>query len=167
MAYTKPQTKQNTNSEREVKAPGSSAPQVVEPGVTYAFNVVLDKAGSTAVAQFHLPLNMSVDDMHRYTRKALDVIEMQQLRFDAQKLKVELKLSSALLEQLKKEFEETRAKHEKEARLSGNGKVAKPLSHQLVAMDNNYRQQQRMHEAKLAELMSMEIRLGTVGANPN
>jgi hypothetical protein len=173
MTIQKPQAKTATRKDsymdtvRDVKAPGSSTPQVVEPGVTYAFNIILDKVGSTAVAQFHLPLNMSVETMQAYTKKALEVIEMQQLRFDAQKLKVEIKLSAVMLDQIKQEFEEVRSKNEKEARLSGNGKVAKPLNQQLVAMDNNYRQSQRRHDAMIADLAQMEKKLGTVSSNPN
>jgi len=175
MVAMKPQTKIHTpyrtvtssSETKEVKAPGSATAHVVEPGVTYSFNVVLDKAGSIAIAQFHLPLSMSEREMQEYTSKALGVIELQQLRFDAQKLKVEIKLSAALLDQLKQEFDETRGRHEKEARLSGNGKVAKPLSQQLIAMDNNYRQTQRRHDAMIADLAQMEKRLanGTVSTS--
>ena len=72
-----------------------------------------------------------------------------------------------MLDQIKQEFEEVRSKNEKEARLSGSGKVAKPLNQQLVAMDNNYRQSQRRHDAMIADLAQMEKKLGTVSSNPN
>jgi len=151
---TKPQAK-------EVRAPGSATKEVVEPGVTYAYNIVLDKAGSTAVAQFHLPLNMGEREMGEYTRKALHTIEMAQLKFDHDKLKVELKLSGAMLHNLEEEFVQARKKNEDEAKRAGNGKLAKPISQQFIALDNNYRQSQRRHDAMVAELAQMEKRLGT------
>jgi hypothetical protein len=169
MTITKPQTAHkgtvHKDTVREVKAPGSATSTVVEPGVTYAYNIVLDKAGSTAVAQFHLPLNMPATDMQAYTTKALGVIELVQLKFDRDKLKVELKLSAAMLDALKAEFLEERAKSEEEAKRSGNGKLAKPKSQQLIAMDNNYRQSQRRHDAMVADLAQMEKRLGTVSGD--
>ena len=157
MTATKPQA-------REVKAPGSATKEVVEPGVTYAFNIVLDKAGSTAVAQFHLPLNMSAETMQAYTTKALGVIEMTQLKFDRDKLKVELKLSAAMLDNLKEEFAQTRKKAEEESKRAGNGKLAKPVSQQLIALDNNYRQANKRHDAMVADLAQMEKRLGLSSA---
>ena len=146
-------------SPREVKSPGSATPQVVEPGVTYSFNIILDKAGSTAIAQFHLPLSMSANDMQDYTRKALGVIEMEQLRFDKEKLKVELKLSAAMIDSLKEELKNSRANRDEEIKRSGNGKVGKPISQNLLAMDNNLRQSMRRHDAMIADLAQMEKRL--------
>jgi len=155
---TKPQAK-------EVKAPGSATKEVVEPGVTYAYNIVLDKAGSTAVAQFHLPLNMGEQEMGEYTRKALRAIEMTQLKLDRDKLKVELRLSGAMLDNLKEEFLHARKKNEDEAKRSGNGKLAKPINQQFIALDNNYRQSQRRHDAMVADLAQMEKRLNSYGLN--
>lgn len=154
MTITKPQA-------RMVKAPGSATPEVVEPGVTYSFNIVLDKAGSTAITQFHLPLNMSEETMQEYTNKALRVVELTQLKFDHTKLKVELKLSAAIIDSLKEELKQARVSREEEAKRSGNGKVAKPINQQLLAMDNNLRQSMKRHDAMIADLAQMEKRLGT------
>lgn len=167
MVVTKPQVKPSVVPTREVKAPGSATPQVVEPGVTYAFNILLDKVGSTAVAQFHLPLNMDEGDMQMYTARALHVIEMVQLKFDRDKLKVELKLSGAMLDSLKEEFNQVKAKNEEEAKRSGNGKLAKPVSQQLIALDNNYRNAQKRHDAMLADFTQMEKRLGGTYSSAN
>jgi hypothetical protein len=151
---------------KEVRAPGSATVQVVEPGVTYSFNIVLDKAGSTAIAQFHLPLSFTKEEMLEYTAKALSVIEMQQLRFDRDKLKVEIKLTSAMLDNMKEDFVKARANAEKDAKLSSNGKLAKPVNQQLIALDNDYRNQQKRYEAMQAELLQMEKRLGA-NSSPN
>jgi len=158
MAIVKPQ------AQPQVKAPGSSVKEIVEPGVTYSFNIVLDKAGSTAIAQFHLPLGMPKEEMQAYTIKALNVIELTQLKFDRDKLKVEIKLNAAILDSLKEELKQTRAARDEEAKRSGTGKVAKPINQQLLAMDNNLRQNMARHEAMLADLIQMEKRLGS-GSN--
>jgi hypothetical protein len=166
MTITRPQAANKVASKtveapaREVKSPGASTKEVVEPGVTFSFNVVMDKAGSTAIVQFHLPLSMAEQDMQRYTRKALGVVELEQLRFDRNKLKVEIKLSSALLDSLKEEFTSARSQRDEEAKRSGNGKVAKPVNQQLIAMDNNLRQAMRRHDSMIADFAQMEQRLG-------
>ena len=161
MTAAKPQDKP------QVKSPGAPTREVVEPGVTYAYNIVLDKAGSTAVAQLHLPLNMHAEDMQTYTNKALHVIEMVQLKFDRDKLKVELKLSAAMLDSLKEELKAARIARDKEMQTSGNSKVAKPVNQQLLAMDNNLRHAMARHEAMLADLVQMEKRLGPDSTNAN
>jgi len=158
MTITKPQA-------REVKSPGSATKEVVEPGVTFSYNIVMDKTGSTAIVQFHLPLSMPEETMQAYTRKALGVVELEQLRFDRNKLKVELKLSSAMLDSLKEEFNTIRVSRDEEAKRAGNGKVGKPASQQLLAMDNNLRQAMRRHDLMVADLAQMEKRLGSNGAN--
>jgi hypothetical protein len=160
MSIAKPQA-------REVKAPGSSTKEVVEPGVTFSYNIVLDKAGSTAIVQFHLPIGMDEEKMQTYTRKVLGVVELEQLRLDRNKLKVELKLSSAMLESLKEEFSHERAKSDEEAKRSGNSKLAKPKNQQLIAMDNNYRNASRRHESMVADLAQMEKRLAVNSSADN
>ncbi len=168
MITTKPQAKTNAEP-KEVRAPGSAIPTVVEPGVTYAYNILLDKVGSTAVAQFHLPLSMSGEDMLAYTRKALKAIEMTQLKFDCDKLRVEFKLSSAMIDSQKRELVEARKQREEEARRSGSGKVAKPVAQQLLSIDNSIRQAEARHIAMQADLLDMEKRLdhGSDSSNVN
>lgn len=166
MITTKPQAKTNAEP-KEVRAPGSAIPTVVEPGVTYAYNIILDKMGSTAVAQFHLPLSMSEENMRTYTRKALRAIEMTQLKFDCDKLKVELKLSSAMIDSQKRELIEARKQREEAARCSGNGKIAKPVAQQLLSIDNSIRQAEARHTAMQADLLNMEKRLGSDSGNVN
>lgn len=155
-----------TKPQREVKSPGAATPQVVEPGVTYAFNLVLDKAGSTAVAQFHLPLNMDESSMRAYTDKALHVVEMVQLKFDRDKLKVEIKLSAMMIDRQKEELKQARIARDEEAKRSGSGKVAKPVTQQLLSIDNSVKQSMARHEAMLLDLAQMEKRLGS-DSSPN
>jgi hypothetical protein len=166
MISPKPQAKTTpkptTTEPKEVKAPGMATQQVVIPGVTYSFNIVLDKAGSTAIAQFHLPLDMSAKEMVAYTGKALGVIELQQLKFDHAKLKIELKLSAAMLDGIKDEYAAKRLEAEASAKASGNAKLAKPVAQNLLAMDQNYKQAQRRHDAVIADLAQMEKRIGEV-----
>jgi len=156
MISTKPQTKPT-----QVKAPGSATKEIVEPGVTFSFNIILDKAGSTAIAQFHLPLSMDEDVMQAYTRKALGVIELEQLRFDYQKLKTEIKLSVAMIDNIKEELKQKRAEKEEEAKRSGNGKIARPVAQNLIAIDNNLRQAMHRHDSMIADAAQMEKRLGS------
>jgi hypothetical protein len=162
-----PPNPQTNKTVLPVKAPGSSTREIVEPGVTYSFSIVLDKVGSQAIAQFHLPLSMNEEEMMDYTFKALSVVEMTQLKFDRDKLKVELKLSSAMLDNLKREFQEAKGAAEEEAKRSGNGKIAKPINQNLIALDNNYRQNSKRHEAMVADLAQMEKRLGAYGFTTN
>jgi hypothetical protein len=155
-----PRRDERTQELKEVKAPGAATPvTIAQPGVTYSFNIVLDKAGSTVIAQFHLPLDMHEAEMQLYTYKALKVIELQQLRFDRDKLKVELKLSAAMLDSLKEELAYAKKKRDDEVKRSGNTRVAKPISENLIALDNNLRQNMKRHDAMLADLAQMEKRL--------
>jgi hypothetical protein len=164
MTFVKPQAQ---SKKVEVKAPGSAMPTVVEPGVTYSFNIVLDKAGSTAIAQFHLPLSMQEEEMQSYTQKALRVVELVQLKFDRDKLKVEIKLSSVMIDRQKEELQQARKARDEEAKRSGNGKVAKPVNQQLIALDNSLRQSMSRHDAMLLDLAQMEKKLGTVSSDFN
>jgi len=145
----------------QVKSPGSSKPEVVTPGVTFSFNMVLDKAGSSAVAQFHLPLSMSLEEMSGYTRKAINVLELEQLRLDRNKLKAEIKLSAHMLERLKREVIAKQKKAEAARNRAGNGKLGDPkIAQELLAVEQDYRNNEQRHEHMQADLLEMEHKLG-------
>jgi ribosome maturation protein Sdo1 len=104
--------------------------------------------------------------MRAYTDKALHVVEMVQLKFDRDKLKVEIKLSAMMIDRQKEELKQARIARDEEAKRSGSGKVAKPVTQQLLSIDNSVKQSMARHEAMLLDLAQMEKRLGP-DSSPN
>jgi len=133
----------------------------VAPGVTFSFSIALDKIGSNAVAQFHLPLGMDDAEMHRHTRKAMRILELEKLRIDADMLELELKLSAGTLVFMKADLIEEHAKQD--AAKKGKHSVATSDKHRLLMMDNDYKKNQALHDQKVLRLQEMKDRLNGAG----
>jgi len=145
---------------------------VVTPVVAFSFSLNLDGTKenyNSVVAQFHLPVDMDVREMHGYADKVIDVVDRQRDRYRLEDLKRELHVTEMFVknatDDLARLHAQAEAVHaETVAGLpAGRRKPYKPspqAGQQIIAAKNNVENAKERVKRIKAEIGAVKGKLG-------
>lgn len=144
----------------------------VQAAVGFSFNFNLDGTRenyNSVVAQFHLPLDFDVRDMHGYVDKIVDVVDRQRHRYKLADLQRHLKTAEQFIENASADIDRIHRQNQDAWKASGKQGTYKPASSEkthLVQARNNIENTRVSIDKIKAEIRAVEAILsdGTASA---
>jgi hypothetical protein len=142
-------------------------PKVPVVGFSFSFNLDGTRENyNSVVAQYHVPIDTTLSDMHAVADKIVDVVDRQRLRYKLKDLDRELHVTQVFVDNATTDLTRIHLQAEEAFTASGRKGTYRPSKHdsgQILAAKNNVDNSRLRLDRIKAEIIATKDKLGVTG----